>query len=336
MPHPLPTPLESAPSKLSLRDWLAIAIFLVLLLAATEQLLRGSGYESGPHDDDAFWAFHRLAADNLERDGVVCIGSSRCQADVRIKQLSDAISRPVVQLSIAGSSPLPVLEDLATHSTFRGTVVLSISPHHAFSRRLDRTGKSQDWIKRYHEIKSSPGERMELKLKIGARNSVLLRQDFNWRTVLNRYVLRREPAYKEVFTKETRWKHFPDVMKGARSGFQLDIPESDRDLESRDTLIERYAAAIRIIEQRGGKVLIIRPPSTGYDCEDAGFIDTEKRSFPRHAFYDRLVQHCDVPDFHAEDVPTLKDLRGVDGSHLCNSDAKRFTQRLALVIPDRE
>ncbi|MEL6104870.1 MAG: hypothetical protein AAFU85_02485 [Planctomycetota bacterium] len=334
MPKPLPSPRESAPRKLSLRVWIVTSVLAVVVLGVIEVSLRRAGFQSGPHDDDVFWVSHRIRVEQIGAKGIVCLGSSRSQADIRVDQLRELTQRPVVQLAIAGSSPLPVLEDLAERSRFDGLIVLSISPHHAFSDRPDRISKTMDWIARSHEANSSPGERLEIKMKIMVRDLVLLRQDFNWRTVANRYVIGGEPAYKEVFTKASRWKHFPDVMKGRRCGFQIEIPEADQKLSNRDALIERYVAAVKAIETRGGKVIIIRPPSTGKGNVAAGLVDTEKKRLPRSKFYQPLVKSCGVPAFHAEDIVGLEKLYGVDGSHLCNTDARKYTDWLARAIND--
>ena len=297
-----------------------------------EFVLRREGFQSGPHDDDTFWAYHRLAVDSLGEDGIVCLGSSRCQADVNAQRLGERLQRPVIQLGIAGSSPLPVLEDIAKRSAYRGLILLSISPQHSFSDSVERTSKSHDWIARYRECKSSPGEQVELRLKIAARDLVVLRQDFNWRTVVNRYLLSGESADKEIWTQSTRWTRFPDEMKRKRRSVKVEIPEIDREPIAREQLIKRFANAIEAIRRRGGRVMIVRPPSTGPDYEALGLNDTEKKFMPRIEFYDRLVSVCNVPSFHAEDIDGLKQLFGADGSHLCESDAQIYTDWLAKTI----
>ena len=327
----LPTPYDAVQTKLSVVWWIGIALAGVLLIGTAEACLRSAGFESGPHDDDLFWAQHRLSVDTLGKKSVVILGSSRCQADVIVDQLSQSLSRQVVQLGIAGASPLPVLEDLAK-SEYTGLVVLSVSPQHVFSDSVQRTGKSRDWVARYREVASSPGERIELRISLAARDMAVLRQDFNWRTVVNRYVLAGETAPRENWAHETRWARFPDVMKGNRRGVKVPIPQVDQSLEGREALIRRFRVAIELIAQRGGQTIIVRPPSTGADYAKIGLVDTEKQFMPRAEFYDRLVRACDVAAYHADDISELAELYGADGSHLCESDAAIFTAWLSTVI----
>ncbi|GEM_PF-2186184 len=323
------SPYQLAASTLSPVWWLCIAGLLLTLLGSLELGLRSAGYSAGPHDDDLFWASHRLSADQADSGTIVFIGSSRCQSDVAVPQLKSSVGRHVIQLAIAGSSPLPVLQDLADASDFSGTVCLSISPQHAFSSRDEKLSQPRSWISASKRVRSSPSEFWEMHCELAMRRFVLMRQDFNWRTVMNRRLSGSRPPEKDVWLQASRWTKIPDPVSRRRVGIEVEIPPIDRDLQNFENLVKQYQAAIHAIQARGGRVLVIQPPSTGSDSEALGILDTEKEFLPRRDYFDHLVSACGIQGLHADDFEQTRDLVGVDGSHLCESDARLYTEWLA-------
>ena len=81
------------------------------------------------------------------------------------------------------------------------------------------------------------------------------------------------------------------------------------------------------IQQRGGKVILVRYPSTEKVRE------LENKFAPRPGFWDRIVRETGADQsFHFEDHPTLSGFTCPEWSHLSKKDATRFTKALVDLL----
>ena len=82
------------------------------------------------------------------------------------------------------------------------------------------------------------------------------------------------------------------------------------------------------IEQRGGKIIFVRFPTSGKirACDE--------ENFPRLRFWNQLT--ADLHAIHFEDVPTLRTFTCPDGSHLDERDKPAFTRALATELARRQ
>ena len=191
------TPYDTAETQLSPLYWILVFAVCGIGLMSLEYVLRDRGFASGPHASAAFWAYHRNLIEESDDDVIVLLGSSRVQTNVDVQQISQRLNQQVIQLAIAGSSPLPTIENIATNSSFRGLLILSISPQHAFSIRPVRIEKAQSYVNRFQEYRNSPGNRWEFELDLRSWLLASARQDFNWRTSLNRCLLYTSPSPRD-------------------------------------------------------------------------------------------------------------------------------------------
>lgn len=156
-----------------------------------------------------------------------------------------------------------------------------------------------------------------------------MRQDFNWRTAVNKFLLDQKTAPKEILLQRTRQVCFPEKHTQRRVGVRVEIPDQDRVATSFHAIVHEYVSSIRRIQERGGSIVIIQPPSTGRDYLSQPVEDSEKQLLPREKYFDLLVKEAHVPSLHSEDDARLDKLPGVDGSHLSATDALVFTHVLA-------
>lgn len=150
-------PCERAPSGSSPAPWFLVwgttLALTMATLGAEEIAWRNQGVRPTVPDSKAMWAFWRDRVYRADGRVVVCLGTSRIRA-----ALSEGVLRErlpdyrVVQLGINSvRSPLPVLEDLAHDSSFRGTVLCEmLSPF-------------------LHREQSSSGQRLRLEERFHAR-----------------------------------------------------------------------------------------------------------------------------------------------------------------------
>ena len=87
--------------------------------------------------------------------------------------------------------------------------------------------------------------------------------------------------------------------------------------------IERFDSVVAGLENRGGRVVLIRFPSSGR------LRDLEERYYPRRTYWDVLARSTRAETIHFEDVPSLARFRCAEDSHLDRADSIRFTNALA-------
>jgi hypothetical protein len=96
------------------------------------------------------------------------------------------------------------------------------------------------------------------------------------------------------------------------------------DVPTQQTL-QHLAAAVDAIQSRGGRVIFLAMPTSGL------ILAADDRSYPRLAFWDRIVASTRATAFHWKDYPALSVFVCPDGSHLDRQDTKAFTEAFVAV-----
>lgn len=121
--------------------WMAAIACLpmVLLVAGWEGHWRNYGAEPGYYaNDDSAWAAQRRRIDTGEGGKTVIIGSSRVLFDVQLDVWEKVAGERPIQLALEGTSPVPVLEDLAADPDFTGKLLIGVTPDLFFSGYTNR------------------------------------------------------------------------------------------------------------------------------------------------------------------------------------------------------
>ncbi|MCK6691225.1 MAG: hypothetical protein L6Q97_03885 [Thermoanaerobaculia bacterium] len=84
------------------------------------------------------------------------------------------------------------------------------------------------------------------------------------------------------------------------------------------------------LRARGGKMIFIRPPSTGM------LYQLEEQNFPRKDTWDALLEKTGVPGIHFEDHPELQGFELPEWSHLRAEHAPPFTKALVKLVTRAE
>ena len=114
---------------MNLKKSLLIALALGLVAITVWELYwRSKGYEPGLEDNKELWAIQRSRVDHASDKDVVLIGDSRILFDIQLDPWEEQTGVRPIQLSSAGTTPLPAFHDLVENTSFNGTVVISVHP----------------------------------------------------------------------------------------------------------------------------------------------------------------------------------------------------------------
>ena len=95
-------------------------VVFVMALAGWEFYWRAWGSEPAIRNSPGLWAMQRRRIDNGEGHKTVIVGSSRMLFDVQLPVWEQVGGERPIQLAIEGTSPLPVMEQLADDPDFTG------------------------------------------------------------------------------------------------------------------------------------------------------------------------------------------------------------------------
>ena len=298
-------------------------------------------------NSDGQWAEVRRRVDRSEPNATVFIGSSRTQFDIDLDVWRELTGVHGVQLALEGSNPLPILSDIADDEDFRGLLVVGITPPLVL---MPGIGAREEALEHYY--RESPSEWVGTKLSYPLEASLAFYNwDFALFTVLERQPwwprrpgvpfeppevrrienMRRDrqadmwnrveddPAYNAIVT--STWQAIveslppPPPEDVARAAFEELLANVDRD--------------VRKIRARGGEVVFIRPPSSGW------FREIERQMTPRERVWEPIVATAGAVGVHFEDYPELADVKTPEWSHISSRDKARWTRALVGVLKQR-
>ncbi|MEP6674860.1 MAG: hypothetical protein ABJA78_06885 [Ferruginibacter sp.] len=319
-------------------------IVVTLCLAGWEMYLRSSGYKISYDDDESLWSDKRDLVYQPSDKATVMIGSSRIKYDVDIDTWKKLTGDQPVQLASVGSSPLPVLDNLANDKNFSGKLIIDVTEILFFSTdmpNLKTPTENVDWYK-----KRTPAQWFSTKVgHVLESKLVFLDKDyFSLNSLLHKIKVRDRPA---VFV-------FPDFpleftrVTSERQCFMTDRFVADTNLQNQvkgvwgflrklstgppmhgaalDSLFATVKTDIDKIKARGGQVLFTRTPSSG------PFLMGEKMGFPRAQYWDRLLSVTNCPGVYFEDYPAIAHLQCPEFSHLTVADAVIYTTTLVDIL----
>ena len=333
-----PVPVRDIPTQPWGRIIIIALVLTLLLVAGWEWHWRDFGATPSYQNSDGQWARQRRRIDHGEGDATVIIGSSRVLFDIQLPVWEQLSGRRPIQLALEGTSPIPVLEDLAADPAFHGRLVIGVTPFLFFTGFAYRGGV----IKYFH--KESPSQRVGQWLSMHllepyfafddpdfALVTVLKRQAWPIRTGTHPRIDVRKLSVSDADRNTHLWSKViddPEYQAKARTIWTQSFrppPNAPPPAEAQrilDKQIERAAAAITTLRARGVEVTFVRAPSAG------PFLDFENHAFPRARTWDVLLTRTGAPGIHFEDYPELQGLTLPEWSHLLPADAERFTASL--------
>ena len=119
--------------------WALALIMSIVIVGGWELLVRQAGLGPEYNDNRSLWTDARHRLNKNGDNAIALLGASRLQYAVDVSTMSQAFDRPVIQLSVEGTSALALLENLAADPRFRGTVIYSFAPAFTLNSALPRT-----------------------------------------------------------------------------------------------------------------------------------------------------------------------------------------------------
>jgi len=338
-----PVPVRDIPA----RPWgplLASALIVAaLLVGAWEWHWRDFGATPSYRNSDGQWVQQRRRIDHGEGHKTVLLGASRVLFDVQLPVWEKLTGERPIQLALEGTSPVPVLEDLAADPDFTGRLLIGVAPDVFFSgfsyrgsafelyRRQGPSQHSGNWLS-MHFLEPylafyEPDFALAAVLKRQAwppRPGVPNRMDVRKLSVAeadrNTRMWRKietDPAYRAL-TRSIWAQDFGGPLPG------METPAKKK--QAIDKQIAKAAAAIAKLQARGVRVVWLRPPSNGE------YYAFEQKYLPRAETWDLLLARTGAPGIHFEDHPQLQGYELPEWSHLSGSEADRFTTALVPLV----
>jgi hypothetical protein len=245
----------------------------------------------------------------------------------------------VHQLAYGGHYAMPTLRDLADDERFRGIVVYSLTASWLVPQAFEKTHQrlldyySTEW-NAFRELGrelrtavqgrlvfTDPGLTLqELALRIREGRLLAPQSEVAYPDRSVRLFRKNNRAAQEAGRQgNVRWYDFL-TRRGAESVTY----------EQWLRIVEELDRHIRRIQERGGKVVLLRMPSSG------PVRAVEEECFPRERYWDVLAARTAADAaIHYEDVPAMARLDAADWAHLDAADVPRFTRLLARELRRR-
>jgi hypothetical protein len=296
-------------------------------LAVWEITARSLGYHASARDDTMTWAAARRS---VTSDSTVLVGTSRIQTDVDPQVWADEMGgEPPIQLGMAGTPSLTVLENLAADHSFAGVVVLDVVPLYLFNGDVGYENRAREYVRAHEETLSSPAKICEAGLTLVTRGRFAFQDPALSLSVLAALPWEEEQPARPAYTmRPDRFTPMDfstvESVETSLDRFEtLGRPADDAEMEA---LMGRIGRAIFRIEGRGGHVVIVVLPRSGERKR------IEERRHPRALYWDRLASRTPAIAVHSADYSSLSRFVCPDGSHLDVSDTAGFTRALARVV----
>ena len=318
-------------------------IIMIVLVGGWEKVWRDFGSVPSYRNSASLWATERRRIDNGEGDKTVFSGSSRMLFNAQPDVWEQESGQRPIQLSLEGTSPVGLMEDLAADDDFTGTLLVGVAPGLFFGgfeyRReaFDRYAKESptQWLGQQISMLVEPY--LAFYHYDFALFTILERQPFPARADVENPIDVRRLTVVEKDRATRMWEKLendPEYAAMAQQiwahGFEpydeLDEEEIEKNLESRSKEIERAVAATKALREKGAEVIFVRNPAEGH------YAIREPTYNPRAETWDVLIEKTGALGIHWMDHEALQGFWLPEWSHIAGSEADDYTKALYAVI----
>lgn len=313
----------------------AVGLALVLLFG-WESLWRHRGFVASVHDAPAAWAVARARALKAS-SSIVLVGSSRFQLGLDPKVLTAQLAGApsVFELAITGGRSLPVLQDLAEDTDFKGLAVVEVGPTSFFAPlEVASSGKAAEWVAQANALPFVSSVDVWLR-EAGEAHLVMFEPTLNPINVLANLVTRRrlpQPPYATMRRDRFRVADYTQVDVKARAQHWLTEYRSGAVVPTEaqfQVLLAKLRQDVNAIVGRGGRVVFVTMVTSGE------LYELEESLVPRSRYWDRMLREGPFDGIHFRDLPAAAGLQCPDGSHLDSTAAIVFSKALGVELKRR-
>jgi hypothetical protein len=319
-----------------------------------EYNLRSRHWTPTVSDSPELWAQERDRASALGKEALILIGGSRIQLGVDLDVLEKHAGKKPVQLAIDGSNFYPVLKNLAEDPHITGDVILDLNEF--LIQNLYLHDKGWDWVAAYEQRQQQPlYQQVDQRIHNALTSTMITKMEgakpskvindlvFHPKKNTGNYLIThgnrsRDADYSKVkmpdfYISRVIRHSLLNLSTEAATTYQqvLDIYEAaipqiqQGDQTAFEENLLKMLALIKMIEQRGSQVIIVRMPTSKLVWK----IDQQR--FPAELFWQKIIsQH--PTSIHGVLEPSLGSFDLPDGSHLDQKDKAAFTEQLYQVI----
>lgn len=318
---------------------LALVLFLSAM-TSWEIYLRHDGANNAYDDSPPLWAHTRSEVYQPKDKSTVFIGSSRIKFDLDTKTWIALTGDIPVQLACVGSSPLPVLYDLAKDTCFKGKLVIDVTEGLFFSTNEGNRQRPNDGLKYYHDI--TPAQRASFMINKPLEASLVFldKENYSLNALLDKLELKSRPGVfmAPIFPRDFDRTYF-DRQSSMRPAFVADTVQQNKqksiwklfasgrrkppiDGAPLDSILQTVKTAVDQIKSRGGEIVFVRTPSSGFYWEG------EQKGYPREKYWDKLLATTGCKGMHFMDYPETNHYTCPEASHLSPKDGIDYTHYL--------
>ncbi|WP_343112883.1 hypothetical protein [Mucilaginibacter sp.] len=321
-----------------------MALMVSIAVGSWEFYLRQKGVPITYDDGSELWADKRANVYEPTNKATVFIGTSRIKYDVDINTWRKITGKDAVQLGFEGSSPLTILEDLGNDTKFNGHLVVDATEELFFSVAPPFNSRPSDAIHYYQKETYAQKASFQLNHVLESHLVFLNEKDLSLNAELdklhipNRPGVMGEPEFpidfeqidfdrqdkmaQEFLTNTVEQKQVTDFWK-----VFLGLVGKGPQPKEKAMILQKAKNAVEKIRARGGDVVFVRMPSSGY------FWQTEQRLFKRQQYWEPLITATNTRGIHFADYPTINHFECPEWSHLCQAQAVVFTTELIKLLP---
>ena len=338
-----PVPVRDIPAQ----PWRAIVLgafaLCALMVAGWEMYWRAFGVTPGYRNSDGQWLVQRRRIDAGEGGSTVLVGASRILFDTSLPVFEKVAGKRPIQLALEGTSPIPIMENLADDPDFTGRLLVDVSPDVFFSGFKYRGSV----IRYFHD--QTPSQRIGDWLSMTflepyvafydpdfALATVVRRQPWPLRPGMGPHTMVRKLAVQDFDRNTHMWDKVvddPEYRALCRAiwaeDFTEPLPGMDTPEKAQKVIdgeIAKAVAAIDKMRKRGVRVMFLRPPS------DGEYYAYEHKYLPRTNTWDLLLERTGAPGIYFEDYPELQGYVLPEWSHMSPPEARRFTANYVPIV----
>ena len=318
-------------------------VIMIVMLSGWEMYWRSEGSIPSYRNSEGLWAIQRRRVDEIEGEKTVLAGSSRMFFNSQLDVWERVSGERPIQLSLEGTSPVSLMEDLAEDPDMTGTLIVGVAGEMFFTG-FEFRGSA---FERY--ANETPSQRLGQQISMLVEPYLAFYQyDYSLFTVIKRQAFpRREGVFflmdvrrlaiyskdrnARMFSKVETDPEYAEIAKEIWAQFYRPIETMSEEelaagLENHNKQIDRAVAATRKLQARGVEVIFVRHPFEGiYD-------KIEPTYFPRASSWDVLIERTGALGVHWQDHEELQGFWLPESSHLAAADADRFTEALYGII----
>lgn len=331
-------------SKQIIKAGLFAILLVVAFVLSWEWNWRSKGFKTTYNDDKGLWTNKRGEVYQPTNKATVFIGSSRIKFDLDIPTWEKLTGENAVQLSLVGTSPRLLLQDLADDEAFKGKLVIDITEVLFFSQNPVFHKSAIEAISFYK--KQTPSEYVSAKVNFALESQLAFLEErrFSLNALLGELELPNRPGVFVVpaFPKGFEWTTFdrqtymsdmflsnPNDLKKQTdiwSKLIMSDPTPSISGQALQVILDEIKIAVNKIQARGGRVIFVRTPSSGPMAEG------ENQKYPRNKYWDVLLKHTNTHGIHYKDYPQTASLICPEWSHLAPKDAILYTEHLVKLL----